>query len=130
MYAYDHEPPPRGPTSALPGSDEKVAVLAERWALRLPLHVPGDARLGDGEAVLAAARLSSGHLNGRHRLARGVKPHKRRFQARPFLPGLGRVYLGEFEDYRAAGLAVEAATRLALLALPPGAKRRGRYQLS
>jgi hypothetical protein len=38
-------PPPQQPTDALPGSDEKIAVLEERARCRTALHHPRDARL-------------------------------------------------------------------------------------
>ena len=42
------------PTSALPGTEEKVAVLAERARLGLSLWHPHDARLCGAVAVAAA----------------------------------------------------------------------------
>lgn len=42
------------PTDALPGTCEKIAVLQERAARRLPLHAPGDARLTGGKSLVWA----------------------------------------------------------------------------
>jgi hypothetical protein len=58
----------------------------------------------------------------------GVKAHKQGFQARPLLPGLGRVYLGQFCCALEAGRAVQAAMRLVLLAFPGARVRKSWLQ--
>jgi hypothetical protein len=55
---------PCGPTGALPGSPEKVAVLMQRARLRQPLWHPQDVTLravpSPGEAVFLPARREVG----------------------------------------------------------------------
>jgi hypothetical protein len=51
-WRWDHEaetsrPLPPYPTYALPGSDEKVRVMRERWEDGYHIHHPRDARLTD-----------------------------------------------------------------------------------
>lgn len=42
---------PTGPTDALPGSPRKIAILAARWAKRLPLFEPDDGLEGDDHEI-------------------------------------------------------------------------------
>jgi hypothetical protein len=48
-------PPPAFPTGALPGSPEKIAVLAERARFKQSLWHPDDATLAGPNLVLAQA---------------------------------------------------------------------------
>jgi hypothetical protein len=52
---YRDAPLPPFPTDALPGTPEKIAVLAERVRLKLSLWHPGDAQFGQPMIALAKA---------------------------------------------------------------------------
>lgn len=105
-------------TRAVPGTEEKVRVFAERIERGLPLFHPSDARVLPDGRVLMPPRPTAGQdgARGRGLLPRGVKRKRRGFQARPILPGLGRVYLGSYRCPSEAGRAVAAADRVARLA--------------
>ncbi len=57
-----HRRLPPGPTDALPGSEEKIRVLAERARLGLPLWHPLDARLPGAQVAPGAPAAREGCL--------------------------------------------------------------------
>jgi len=93
------------PTTALPGSAEKIAVLCARASRREPLFVTGDRQMGVERADLEPGGFPPGVTPDLH--------HGRpRYQARLSTGGKRR-HLGWFGTIEEASLAVEAARRLA-----------------
>ncbi len=95
-------PRPGEPTSYPPGSDGKLAVLAERAARGERLHHPLDARLGSAEAIQSASNPRDGRRRG-GRASKGISQFQQRWRARAWNPRAKRlVYVGLFASEEAA----------------------------
>ncbi len=95
-------PRPGEPTSYPPGSDGKLAVLAERFARGERLHHPLDARLQTAADVQAAGNPMDGRRRG-GRQSKGISPVHQRWKARAWNPRVKKlVYVGLFQSEEAA----------------------------
>jgi hypothetical protein len=72
------------PTSTHPGTAERVAVYAARYAAGLALHAPGDRRADTGPGV--PGRLSYTEKTGRHHRKAPPPPLEGRRVGSPGLP--------------------------------------------
>lgn len=101
---------PRRPTQAAPGSPAKLAIMAARAALRLPLFLPGDAG--------GAQHWASPHTGpraGTRPLPRGVTYDRRRVGQAKYLaraalaPGEKPVKIGRYRTAEEAAGAIRQA---------------------